>query len=531
MHHNLRQRAPWRFGVWPLWVSLMSLAAPCAAELPPEAVRGKRIFTQGESTSGREITAYVGQASVPVPASSVPCRTCHGPDGLGRPEGGVVPSNITWSHLTKPYGSVSAHGRRFPPYDEAALARAVSTGVDAGSTTLSKAMPRYALDERDMADLIAYLKHIESDWDPGLGADRIVVGTVVPSGGSNRGLGEAVRRVLAAYFEDVNDAGGIYKRKLELVVASADSPSAVVDQAVRLVEEIGVFALVSSFTAGADGEFADLAEREAIPVIGSFTQFPRSEDRLPRYSFYLYSGLTDQGRALIQFASDGLLETSAPLAIVHARTPALTRVAEALEQHVAAAGDGRPVLRRAYPEAESGVAPLVEELKTQGAAGLVFLGAGDAFSALTAEAAGADWFPYVLVSGSVTGRDVFAAPRAFQNRLYAAYPTVPADHTEDGRREFNDFHHRHALGQDHVAAQISAYASATVLVEALKGAGRNLSRARLVSALEGLYNYETGLTPKITYGANRHVGALGAHVLALDLETRRFAEAQWVVPK
>jgi hypothetical protein len=50
-----------------------------------------------------------------------------------------------------------------------------------------------------------------------------------------------------------------------------------------------------------------------------------------------------------------------------------------------------------------------------------------------------------------------------------------------------------------------------------------LSREKLITVLEGLYDYETGLTPRITFGPNRRVGASGAYVVRVDAERKEFA--------
>jgi hypothetical protein len=56
-----------------------------------------------------------------------------------------------------------------------------------------------------------------------------------------------------------------------------------------------------------------------------------------------------------------------------------------------------------------------------------------------------------------------------------------------------------------------------------------LSREKLITALEGLYDFETGLTPRITFGPNRRVGAAGASILKIDTEKKEFAPAGgWV---
>jgi len=65
-------------------------------------------------------------------------------------------------------------------------------------------------------------------------------------------------------------------------------------------------------------------------------------------------------------------------------------------------------------------------------------------------------------------------------------------------------------------------AAARILVHALELCGKDASRESLVTALEGLYEYETGLMPKITFGPNRRIGALGAYIVTIDTEKNCF---------
>ena len=59
-------------------------------------------FIAKESAAdGKSVTATLGQGSLTLPATRIPSASCHGPDGLGRPDAGVVPSDITWANLSK----------------------------------------------------------------------------------------------------------------------------------------------------------------------------------------------------------------------------------------------------------------------------------------------------------------------------------------------------------------------------------------------------------------------------------------------
>src|SRR3954453_21342240 len=93
--------------VFSLLPALLHAAAPDGASIE----RGRRIYQEGTSPSGGAIVAGMGDGGVEraapggeVPASAVPCAGCHGRDGKGKPEGGVIPSDLTWTALPRPYG-------------------------------------------------------------------------------------------------------------------------------------------------------------------------------------------------------------------------------------------------------------------------------------------------------------------------------------------------------------------------------------------------------------------------------------------
>jgi len=164
--------------------SSTSPAAAVALALTPQERRGKEIYLRGTSASGKEVMAYLGEASLEVPASTMTCAGCHGFDGQGKPEGGISPSNITWEALTKPYGVTHASGRKHPPYTEGALELALTRGLDPAGNRLLNVMPRYQMSREDMTDLVAYLKRVGTDRDPGLTDNAIRVGMLVSAKGA-----------------------------------------------------------------------------------------------------------------------------------------------------------------------------------------------------------------------------------------------------------------------------------------------------------------------------------------------------------
>jgi hypothetical protein len=80
-----------------------------------------------------------------------------------------------------------------------------------------------------------------------------------------------------------------------------------------------------------------------------------------------------------------------------------------------------------------------------------------------------------------------------------------------------------------MASQIAALGSAKVLTHVLKLAGRALSREKVVAALESLYDFDTGLTPRVAFNSNRRIGASGAYIVTVDPNARQFRQVTgWI---
>jgi ABC-type branched-subunit amino acid transport system substrate-binding protein len=142
------------------------------------------------------------------------------------------------------------------------------------------------------------------------------------------------------------------------------------------------------------------------------------------------------------------------------------------------------------------------------------------------EAAKVNWFPQILLQ---SGGAIFDAPAGFDGKIFLTVPASPEDQTADALKEFRALAEKYKLPQKHLAAQVTAYASAKVLVEALKRVGKDLSREKLIQTLEGFYEFPTGLTPVLTFGPNRRIGAMGAYVLTIDLKEKKLKPVSgWV---
>lgn len=502
-------------------VALIMLIAPSlvTAELNAAQNRGKQIYLEGTSPGNEEMSAIVGSEAVSLPASAVPCASCHGHDGLGRPEGGVLPPDIRWSELTKIYGHVHEDGRRHPPFDAVSIARLIRTGLDPADNRLDQSMPLYAMSVGDMNDLVAYLRYLEEDWDPGIDENRIQLGTLLPLQGPKADLGKAMAQVMHAHFLEVNKQGGIFGRRLELLaIPYGDSPESTLNNLRRAFKEEGIFALVGAYTIGLDEPILEMLREEGTPLVGPFTLNP-GDEIMNSASFYIYPGFTEQIQVLAEQALNETNESEVKLVLAGPEDEGIDRLITAV-QNLLPKDEADRLTKLRYRQGEFNAVELADRIQKTDAEAVLFLGQQSGLEALLKALAARTQTPRIYLLSAFVPRPLFDAPAVFHNRIFLAYPTLYTDMSVSGRAEYQRLAELHALPPDHIQGQVAAFAAAKLLVEGLRGAGRTLNRPGLVEAIEALYRYETGLTPPLTYGPNRRIGARGAHVLAVDLEKK-----------
>jgi ABC-type branched-subunit amino acid transport system substrate-binding protein len=502
-------------------VSLALVFASVSASAAPTAAQswGKQIYLEGTSPTGGEITAIVGTEGVSLPASAVPCAGCHGTDGLGRPEGGVIPPDIRWSELTKVYGHVHEGGRKHPAFDDSSLARLIRTGLDPASNQLDKSMPLYNMSVEDMDSLVAYIRFLETDWDPGISKDSIQVGTLLPLQGQQGALGQAMAQVMLAHFKEVNQRGGIFGRKLELLaIPYGDSAQSTLDNLSSAIRKEGVFALVGAYTIGMDEQILELLRELGVPLIGPFTLNP-GDAFVNADIFYIYPGFAEQAQALASQAIAQMKGGRGKLVLVGPEGEHIDGLIAAVKEKQP---QDRPFKSEAlrYQRDKFDADALAKSLQQADSDAVLFLGIQAELEALLSALSEIKHYPGIFALSAFIPRPLYEAPEAFNERIYLAYPTLSSDISAAGRSEYQRLAELHALPPGHLQGQVAALAAAKLLVEGLRGAGQTLSREKIVEAIEALYRYDTGLTPPLTYGPNRRIGAMGAHLMKVDIANK-----------
>jgi ABC-type branched-subunit amino acid transport system substrate-binding protein len=277
-----------------------------------------------------------------------------------------------------------------------------------------------------MANLIAYLKVIETDTDPGLTATSIVLGTVLPEKAALNGLAKSMGDVLQAYLAEVNSRGGIYNRKLELRVMYGNSKATAANLK-RLVDDEQVFALVSGLTAGAEEDVAALAQEKEVPLVGPSTLLPQRGLPVNRYVFYLLPGLKEQARALVTFAAKKTDASKSSVAIVSPDLEFNRGIALAIEEQTKKLR-WSSVTSSSYSRDRFSATEFVNEFNQKRIDTIFFLGSAIEAEAILKEAEAVGWTPSLYMLGSLVGKNIADVVSVkMKDKVFLAFPTVPAD--------------------------------------------------------------------------------------------------------
>lgn len=486
--------------------------------------RGKTLYIQGISEGEREVTAMMSGAEVS--ATVLPCVNCHGVDGKGNPEGGVSPSNLTWPILTRNYQADHESGRSHPPYTEKTLKKAISMGLDPAGNELNVAMPRYRMSGQDMNDLIAYLKVIGEDTDPGILTDELRVGILLPNETLAPGKGEAMYTTLLAYAEQVNVAGGIYNRKLKVVPFSPPEtePGAALTE---FLEEQEVYAFIGGELDPRDNWAEKTLNEAGVPMVGAIAGIPSESQLANRMVFYLYPGPNNEVKSLLQFGVDSLATQSGKIAVLYTKDELSMQNKNALDAYYPALGLDQIAFLEVN-ESEMGEAKMIKSFRKSGIEHVFLFADFEAAQPFFERAAKEKWYPQLYLPGGYGGPGLFELPTGFHNKVHLSYPVWPADQEPEMVDAFHQFSQQYELPRQYQQTQMGVLVSAILFSEVVKRCGRELSREKLVLELEKVWDFPTGLTRPLTFGLNRRVGADQVYIIRLNLEAKSL---KWANPE
>lgn len=336
---------------------------------------------------------------------------------------------------------------------------------------------------------------------------EIRIGTWGPQSGPAAAWG-TVMVAMDAYFQYINDNGGIHGRNLVLVSRDDGYDPARAVSAVReLIDREKVFALVGGIGTANGMAVLPFVKRNNIPWVSPSTgsgAFAQQSDGL------IYASYTNYGIESALMTRHAVNELgNKKIAIFYQNDGYGKEGLEGVRSEVARlVGEGLDVTivsEISYERGEANMGVQALRLSASGADALVMYSNPTAAASLLNEIGNLDYKPRILATSALLDPSLLANP-GMQGALLAAFFKLPSVVVGEGQGDpvADDIYANIVAKYAPEAAKdpfrsLAGIAFAQPLVEALKAAGPDLTRESLLEALNNLEGYDTGLFANIDF--------------------------------
>ena len=518
---------------------------------------GESIYLRGVTGSGAPLEGAREPGGISTQGAETACVNCHQRSGLGSAEGSVIIPPVTGDYLfhghshggdtpVLPYVE-SMHGNR-EPYTATTLARAIRDGVDADGRRLSYLMPRFALDDADMAALIEYLKKLSVHHTPGI-ADGILNLATIFTPDSDPVKRAGVLDVLEHFVKEKNSfpigpsprmwtsgktayAKSMYMANLRwhLHVWQLTGPDTTWrEQLERHLSEEPVFAVLSGLGGSNWAPVHEFCERNEIPCLFPNVEVP-VETGDDFYSLYFSKGVLLEAD-LIARQIVALQKKDAPVLVDQiyrsgdSGGPAARALAAELEKQ------GITVHNHTLAPGGTGHG-LADALRANGKGEVLVLWLRPPDIAALGPPPPAE--THVYISGLMGGLEDMPLPANWRAHSLLAYPfDVPDRRGVRLDYALGWFSFRHIPV---VAPQVQAdtHLACSLLSEVIKQLADSYVRPYLIEQLQGMMEHRlmTGYYPHLTLTYHQRFASKGGYIARFSANEGRHvvADGGWIVP-
>jgi branched-chain amino acid transport system substrate-binding protein len=341
---------------------------------------------------------------------------------------------------------------------------------------------------------------------PGITDKEILIGSCAALEGPSSFLGRETVTGAEAYFQAVNDEGGVHGRKLRLIsYDDGYDPAKTQDCWDKLMAQ-KVFALGFFVGTPTAVKYVPLAEKNQIPLIGLFTGAQTLYVPLRHWVINVRASYFDETREQIE----GLWEQLhyRKIGVIYPDDAFGNTVMAGVEAALQAKG-AKPSATASYVRQTEFADAAIAKVREANPEAVVVVGPANTVAPLIKHAHGKGWKP-LFVTVSFVGVDELIAEGGQDAEGTVVTEVVPPYYLTDiktvalYRRDLL----KYKPGAKPGFVSLEGFVDAMVMVEGLKRAGKDLTREGLIQGIESIHDFDMGLGPegKLDYSAKDHKG-------------------------
>jgi branched-chain amino acid transport system substrate-binding protein len=342
----------------------------------------------------------------------------------------------------------------------------------------------------------------EAVAEPGITANKIVIGQSAGFTGSVAGTVKELTAGAKAYFDLVNARGGVHGR--QIVLESMDDgfdPKKTPEVVRALIEEKKVFALFLSRGTPTNEAAYPVLEKFRVPLIGPSTGAMSMYDPPRRYLFPVRASYhSETSKIVAQLTNMGISKIAVVYTDDSFGQDGLAGVQQAMKQRGLA-----PVAIASHPRGTTKVEDAVAAIAKAEPQAVIMTVLADAGVAFVKQMKKAGKSPlFLTLSNNSSNAFIKNLGEDGYGVAVSQVSPYPFAATEPLAKEFQDT----IKGKQDVApsyASMEGFIAAKVLVEGLKRAGKQPTREKLVTALESMDRFDLGGVD-VSYGPGLRTG-------------------------
>lgn len=516
---------------------------------------GERMYRDGILPSGEPMEAVV-MGDIPVDGRMFTCDDCHQRSGLGSEEGTVITWPTNGRELKKnrrrtgawrPPDSDTAKQdarKNLPPYyrvedvrpayTDESLAMALWTGVDPAGRKLDSIMPRYNLEDRDMAVLVHYLNNLSVDMAPGVDETTIRFATVVADGVAEEDR-QAMLSTLQAHIDTHNSqnrhqerratSGPFFKtemhqayRRWQLDVWELKGPENTWQaQLQNFYQGQPVFALLGGITPGSWRVIHEFSERNRIPTIFPLTNFPVISET-DWYTLYFSKGIYQEGETAARYlhAAENIAP-EAKIVIVSREGLESNALIRGFSESWRKYGRPEPEYLKLLPGAELTSEFWKETMKSSQPTVLILWLGGDDLTNIESIAGGRELPRQIIFSSELLDYSLEAVPDLLRDNAYVTYPYSLAGENETRRLMVRRWLEVRKVPVTDLQVQSKMYFLGWMLTGAVKHIRSEFFREYFLEKFDMMtdQDYAIAVYPRLTFGPGQRYASKGCYVVQL----------------
>jgi ABC-type branched-subunit amino acid transport system substrate-binding protein len=341
---------------------------------------------------------------------------------------------------------------------------------------------------------------------PGVSESEILVGSCSALEGPSHFLGVETVTGAKAYFNLINEEGGVNGRKLKLISADDSYDPAKTQACFDHLMSEKVFALGFFVGTPTAVKYVPMADSAKIPLVGLFTGAQTLYVPLRHWIVNVRASYFDETREQV----DGLWKTLGykKIGVIYPEDAFGTTVLEGVKAALKERGV-EPAAVASYQRQTAQVGGAIDTVRAANPDAVVVVGPANTVAPILKQAHAKGWKPLFLTV-SFVGTDELISEAGQDAEGVVITQVVPPYYMT----EFKSVAlYRRALGKYFSSEQpnfvsLEGFVDAMVLVEGLKRAGKDLTREGLIHAIESIHDHDLGLGPqlKLNYSAKEHKG-------------------------